>query len=102
MHGALRKRNECTVKGCEVEITKSCGQCAEEHIQLAEWLKELKRLREKHAPKIPNVEGDGYVDGKMVYDTWICPGCGTEYEIDYDRYEFCPKCGQAIDRSEMD
>ena len=28
-------------------IAINCGECAEEHLQLAEWLKELKSLKEK-------------------------------------------------------
>lgn len=56
---------------------------------------------EKQIPKKPDIEGDGYdPDGNLVYDTWICPTCGISYEIDYDKYDYCPACGQAIDQSE--
>ena len=57
---------------------------------------------EKQIPKTPNYEGDGYSDGVLVYDTWICPCCGKDYEVDYDDYKYCPKCGQAIDWSEKE
>ena len=56
---------------------------------------------EKQIPKKPNIEGDGYADGQLVYDTWICPCCGKHYEIDYDSYDYCPNCGQHIDRSDI-
>lgn len=56
---------------------------------------------EKQIPKKPSYEGDGYADGKMVYDTWICPCCATRYEVDYDEYDYCPECGQRIDWSEI-
>lgn len=56
---------------------------------------------EKQIPKKPNIEGDGYADGQLVYDTWICPCCENHYEIDYDNYDYCPNCGQHIDRSEI-
>ena len=56
----------------------------------------LKRL----TPQKPNLEGDGYADGVLVYDTWICPNCEKRYEVDYDEYDHCPDCGQAIDWSE--
>lgn len=59
-----------------------------------------KEAAEKQRAKKPNLEGDGYADGHMVYDTWICPCCGISYEIDYDDYKYCPDCGQHIDWSE--
>lgn len=51
---------------------------------------------EKQTAQTPNFEGDGYSDGQIVYDIWICPGCGEHYEVDYDKYEYCPICGQKI------
>lgn len=56
---------------------------------------------EKQIPKKPDYEGDGYADGFMVYDTWICPTCGQCYEVDYDNYKYCPECGQRIDLQEV-
>ena len=56
---------------------------------------------EKQIPKKPNYEGDGYADGELVYDTWICPNCEKHYEVDYDDYDYCPNCGQALDWSEI-
>lgn len=53
-------------------------------------------LKERNTPKEIIYEGDGYSDGEMVYDTWICPNCGAKYEVDYDIYDFCPDCGQMI------
>ena len=55
---------------------------------------------EKQIPKKPDYEGDGYWNGELVYDTWICPHCEKKYEVDYEEYDFCPNCGQAIDWSE--
>ena len=55
---------------------------------------------QKQIPKMPTYEGDGYApDGSFVFDTWVCPHCDTRYEVDYDEYDFCPNCGQAIDWS---
>ena len=60
-------------------------------------------LLAKLTPKQPDLEGDGYDDnGELIYDTWICPNCEEHYEVDYDIYEHCPKCGQAIDRGGME
>ena len=61
---------------------------------------ECKEALEKQTPKQPGLEGDGYADGHLVYDTWICPCCGKPYEVDYEKYDYCPNCGQAIDWSE--
>lgn len=85
-----------------------CEECKKEHKQLREWLKELqqyksigtldecKTAREKQIAKTPDYEGDGYSDGQLVYDTWICPNCGNNYEVGYDDDDYCPKCGQHI------
>lgn len=63
-------------------------------------VEECRKAVEKQRAKKPNLEGDGYADGYMVYDTWICPCCGISYEVDYDDYKYCPDCGQHIDWSE--
>lgn len=57
---------------------------------------ECRAAVEKIKPKKPAYEGDGYSAGKIVYDTWICPGCGKDYEMEYENYDYCPNCGQAI------
>ena len=45
----VAKRNRYLYKSCPAEHDTrehiTCGQCAEEHEQLAEWLEELKSLR---------------------------------------------------------
>ena len=58
---------------------------------------EIMELKERDMAKSQDYEGDGYDDdGNIIYDTWICPNCGEKYEVDYDDYDFCPKCGQRI------
>lgn len=57
---------------------------------------------EKQIPKKPDFEGDGYWNGQLVYDTWICPNCEKRYEVDYEEYDHCPYCGQKIDWSEVE
>lgn len=59
-------------------------------------------LVEKETATTHDIEGDGYYKGELVYDTWICPRCGTRYEIGYDEYEYCPKCGQHIDLDSLE
>ena len=65
-------------------------------------VEECRDAVEKQKPKVPDYEGDGYADGYMVYDTWICPNCGKKYEVDYDDYKHCPECGQAIDNENLE
>lgn len=67
-----------------------------------ELLDTLYDLVEKETATTPDIEGDGYYKGELVYDTWICPRCGTRYEIGYDEYEYCPKCGQHIDLDSLE
>ena len=70
----------------------------EEHRQFAEWLKELKSLKEKDEPRAVHYEGDGYADGAMVYDMALCPNCEHIFEEDSENWEcdFCPNCGQRL------
>lgn len=60
-------------------------------------VEECREAVEKQTAKKPDYEGDGFSDGQLVYDTWICPCCGKHYEVDCDRYDYCPNCGQHID-----
>lgn len=64
----------------------------------AEWLKELKSLKEKDEAKAVRYEGDGYADGAMVYDNAFCPNCEHEFEEYSENWgcEFCPNCGQRL------
>ena len=70
---------------------------------LIEYKEVAYKALEKQIPKKPDLIGDGYDDnGNLIYDTWICPCCETQYELDYDDYKFCPKCGQAIGWNEVE
>lgn len=60
-------------------------------------VEECRAAMEKQTAKKPDYEGDGYSDGQLVYDTWICPRCGKHYEVDCDSYDYCPNCGQMLD-----
>ena len=57
---------------------------------------QIMELKERNTPKEAIYEGDGYSEGEMVYDVWICPNCGVKYEVDYEDYDFCPDCVQMI------
>lgn len=69
-----------------------------------EWLvfKASIEALEKQIPQKPILEADGYYNGELVYDTWYCPSCNADYDTEHERHDYCPKCGQAIDWSEVD
>lgn len=67
-----------------------------------EWDKALavvQRAVDKQIAERPELWGDGYADGELVYDMYSCPNCGKSYEID-ETYDYCPNCGKKIDWSE--
>ena len=91
--------------GDELKAIDIAIECMEELEQYRELgtVEELKEAREKQIPATPCIEGDGYCpEGNLVYDTWICPNCEKDYEVDYDNYDYCPNCGQHIDRSDLE
>ena len=59
-----------------------CEECAKEHRQLAEWLRELKEYRDKETVKITEIYTQGYYDG---YDDGYDKGHG---EIKADAISF--------------
>lgn len=67
------------------------------HIYLKEALDMALDALEKQIPQQPDLEGDGYWDGELVYDTGYCPRCHKDYEIEYHTPKFCENCGQALD-----
>lgn len=68
------------------------------HYRAIGTVEECRAAVEKQKAKICNLSGDGYADGHLVYDTYECPNCGKDYEIDYEEYEYCPNCGRHIKR----
>ena len=90
-------------KGCEIMTTKRVIKYLESHGFISDDVKDMCiKALEKQIPKKPDFEADGYSDGQLVYDTWICPNCEKHYEVDYDDYEYCPDCGQSIDWSDKE
>lgn len=94
---------------CELCYAQGLYEEHKEAVQMAiKALEEIQQYRaigtpeecrtavEKQTAKRPDYEGDGYADGQLIYDTWVCPCCGRRYEVDYDEYDYCPYCGQKL------
>ena len=76
-----------------VHYQKAC-KCAEEHRQLAEWLKELKQLRkQKKIGHWIDHSDEGYVE---------CPNCGSATNCDGNIADlhFCFSCGAEMESEE--
>ena len=84
---AIKHCNE-VAGGALCEGTVNHKACGEEHRQLALWLQDYKTLKDKATPKLPGFN--------IIHDNWVCPCCEAEYETDYEEYDYCPGCGQAI------
>ena len=104
----IEKHKNDFVPTFQVNMASMCRDIIPKLEKLAEYEKigtvdECREAMEKQRAKKPNIWGDGVGDdGETIYDMYDCPNCGESYEIDYDNYKHCPKCGQAIDRRDID
>ena len=71
-------------------------------IRIMPTLKAAKEAFKKQIPKKPIITIDGFFNGQPIYDTWGCPNCGKVNETDFEDYEYCPICGQALDWSDTE
>lgn len=93
----LVKTPEEAVKVIKSNMPTSGYQMLQESLAMA--ISALNR----YIPTEADYEGDSCDEnGNLIYDTWICPTCGTRYEIDFDDYDYCPNCGQRVTRKEVE
>lgn len=85
-----------TIEEIGKEVLESINITVNDETSMSVW-----DCVQKQIPIKPDYEGDGYADGQLVYDIFICPTCGTHYEVDYDDYMYCPNCGQRLDLTEV-
>lgn len=89
---------KCCTRLAEYEDT---GMTPEEIHQMKTELAVARAVANLCRAEKPELYSDGYdKDGNLIYDEWECPRCGESYEVDYDRYDYCPNCGQKIDWSD--
>lgn len=97
-----------TYKGVPKDVDTACDIAIEALKEIQQYrtigtVEECREARERQKSKIPDIWGDGCDErGNIIYDMYDCPNCGKSYEVDYHDYKFCPECGQAIDRSDLD
>lgn len=94
---ALETIKKLSDRNMTTEVLENYMQFEDECVKKGFTFESVIEAREKQIAKKPYYEGDGYADGQLVYDTWICPCCDKRYEVDYDDYDYCPNCGQKID-----
>lgn len=89
------KCEECDRKKAKDEVINSLEEI--QQYRAIGTPEECREAVEKQKAKRCNLIGDGYADGKMVYDTYECPNCGKQYEVEYDEFNYCPECGQKLE-----
>ena len=70
----------------DAEDIGDCIECANEHEQLAEWLTELKALKENKCDWIIESQETSF----YKIDSFKCSGCGWKVT---EKSRFCPCCG---------
>ena len=80
-----------------LEVIKKEIESGRQTVSVNKALRAAETALKMQIPQSPTIEGDGFdPEGNMIYDTWICPSCGEHYELESERYDHCPKCGQRI------
>ena len=86
------KCEQCGAESGLVHV--SAEYCADERA-IENW---NKRISIDNIALKPDIYGDGYDDnGYIIYDTYDCPNCEASYELDYEKHDYCPSCGQKFD-----
>ena len=64
-------------------VPKNKPKISQTHPEFVKWMQNKEDAKE-------------YSYGSNFKINWICPNCGEKYEVDYDNYGHCPKCGQRL------
>lgn len=97
-----RLTNDKTAKAIESNYRGLLEAPGTERDIVQERYIKLNKLERLMTPQKPDYEADGYDDkGNLWYDRGYCPNCEHEFEVDYERPNHCPDCGQALDWKEF-
>ena len=95
----LKNTLHCVKMGAGQAVCEDCNLYPCDHSVVEGLCRTALNALDKQIPVKPDLEGDGYYNGELVYDTGICPTCGQDYEIEYHTPKYCENCGQALDWS---
>ena len=84
-----------------IEFRSNATKYLEQHSQYA-TRKAVQFAIDKQIPQVPQIWGDGYSDGELVYDMYDCPSCGNSFELYYEQTKCCKECGQRFDWTGID
>ena len=97
----IQNAMHCMKMSAEMAVCEDCNLYPCDHTDVSDLARVALEALEKQIPQRPDLEGDGYWDGELVYDTGYCPRCHQDYEIEYHTPKFCENCGQALDWEEQ-
>ena len=90
----------CHANPDDGELDK-CIECAKEHEQLAEWLKEYREMKLYHVPVVHGKWIAQYVSTRGLTDVFSCSNCNVSVRLLHKKvkcsYKYCPYCGAKME-----
>ena len=90
-------KSEYGCKGCADYYSKPCIECAKEHEQLAEWLKDYREMKLYHVPVVHGKWLPQFVSTRDLTNIFSCSNCNVSVRLLHKKvkcsYKYCPYCG---------
>ena len=78
-----------------------CIECAKEHEQLAEWLKDYREMKLYHVSVVHGKWIAQYVSTRELTDVFSCSNCNVSVRLLHKKvkcsYKYCPYCGAKME-----
>ena len=78
-----------------------CIECAKEHEQLAEWLKDYREMKLYHVSVVHGKWIAQYVSRRELTDVFSCSNCNVSVRLLHKKvkcsYKYCPYCGAKME-----